>query len=123
VCERRGHRKRRPRVVVPAGAWSPIESGYLPREPILAELARLSSEQRAELFYRLGGPMPGASELELRRVQSNWERAVYRYEHDESQGIRLDMADQLAIALGSSLAILYGEEPLRSRREFARVGA
>jgi hypothetical protein len=74
-----------------------VELRLLPRAPIVELLAELNGE--------LGTVGQRA------RVPS---RTLSRLLHDGGRWIRIDTADRLALALGTTLWDLYGDEPLRS---------
>lgn len=87
--------KRRPTVV------DKLELLFLPPDPLLAHMRQNYADSERELARRAGIS----------------ERALYRYRSGESELVRLDIADRLALAMGTSLWMLYGDAPLISWSE------
>lgn len=85
-----GNRRRR------VTAIDRVERILLPPEPLLHSLSR---------FFHLGGTL-----AELSLASGVPERTIYRLVSGEGRHVRLDVADQLAIALGEHLTLLYPYE-------------
>ena len=73
-----------------------VEFVFLPTAPLLAAIERLIPFDE----YRL---LCARAEVP--------ERSLFRWRTGESQWVRLDVADRMAIALGSSLAEVWGDTP------------
>lgn len=71
-----------------------IEFVGLPPEPLLAEIDR-----------------SGVNTEELARMSGVPARSVFRFRSGESQHVRLDVADKIAVALKVPLALIYGDTP------------
>lgn len=69
----------------------------LPPEPLLAEIDR-SGLNAEELASMAGVPA----------------RSVFRFRSGESQHVRLDVADKIAVALNVPLTLIYGDTPAKS---------
>lgn len=71
---------------------------------------------RREYVFLDPGPLLGAikgwEDLDLEKVTGIPARTIYRYRVGESRHVRLDLADRLALAVGTHLYDLYGDAPL-----------
>lgn len=72
----------------------PVERVTLPVEPLLAELARYDDGELTILATRAG-------------ISA---RALYRYRYGESQAVRIDVADKLAVAMGTTSSLIWGDQ-------------
>jgi hypothetical protein len=71
---------------------------------------------RPEYVFLEPGPLLGAikgwEDLDLAKVTGIPARTIFRYRVGESRHVRLDIADRLALAVGTHLWDLYGDAPL-----------
>ena len=76
---------------------------FFEREPLVHQLRRVIDQLGQQTFAKTAGVQP---------------RALYRLLSGESARVRIDLADKLALAMGSSLAVIYGDaEPLRGKEQ------
>ena len=69
------------------------ERVLLPLEPLLQALVQVP-ETELDALARRAGLTP---------------RTIYRYRHGESQHVRIDVADKLAVAMGTTSSLIWGE--------------
>lgn len=79
----------------------PVERVFLPVDPIVREMTRFMLVHD-EMSWR-----------GLARMVGTGDRALWRLRHRESRHIRVDLADRIAVAIGTPLALIYPSEDER----------